>query len=453
MSIDNSILWIQSTVVKRQLNLSTRTAARGEAKTTKKGLEMKHVVVIGAGVVGLSAAHHLLKDGAQVTLIDKDPEGDKASFGNAGGIAVTEVIPASVPGILWKVPGWLLDPLGPLALRPTYAPKMIPWFWRFSQVGSAREVTRIAAALAALNGRTYDDLLPMLADNGMSGELHRKGALTVYETEAAYLSDAGAWELKSQHGIEMTALTGEEVREMEPALSPSVKRGVFTPQWSHINDPKRFVDLLRQSLLSKGLKIVRGEITDVLPSLGNTSVTIKLKDSQSLTADSVVVAAGAWSGLLAKRLGDHVLLESERGYNTTIPNPGVSLSREVIFAERHFVATPLSCGLRIGGAAEFGGLEAEANYKRSEALVKLASIYLPNLKSEGGKSWAGHRPATPDSLPVIGRSPHHSNVFYAFGHGHLGLTQAASTGRLVSDLVFGIKPAIDVTPYSIERFH
>ncbi|MHA5498440.1 NAD(P)/FAD-dependent oxidoreductase [Pseudomonas aeruginosa] len=413
---------------------------------------MKHVVVIGAGVVGLSAAHHLLKDGAQVTLIDKDPEGDKASFGNAGGIAVTEVIPASVPGILWKVPGWLLDPLGPLALRPTYAPKMIPWFWRFSQAGSAHEVSRISAALAALNSRTYDDLLPMLADNGMSAELHRKGALTVYETEAAYKADSGAWDLKARHGVEMKALTGDEAREMEPALGASVTRGVFTPQWSHINDPKRFVDLLRQSLLNKGLKIIKGEISDVRPAPGDGSITVVLEGNQLVKADKVVIAAGAWSGILAKRLGDHVLLESERGYNTTISNPGVSLSREIIFAERHFVATPLSCGLRIGGAAEFGGLDANANFKRSDALVKLASIYLPNLKSEGGQAWAGHRPATPDSLPVIGRSPTHSSVFYAFGHGHLGLTQAATTGRLVSDLVFESLPAIDVSPYSIERF-
>lgn len=414
---------------------------------------MKHVVVIGAGIVGLAAAHHLLRDGARVTVIDKDPEGDKASFGNAGGIAVTEIVPASTPGILWKVPGWLLDPLGPLSIGPRHATRMIPWFRRFSQVGSSREFTRITAALAALNGRTYSDLLPMLARNGLSGELKRNGALTVYETGQAFLRDAGIWDLKAQYGIEMEVLTGDEAREMEPALGGAVTRGVFTPQWSHVNDPKRLVDLLRQSLLLNGLSIVRGETVDLLPRLSTTSVTIKLSDGRSIDASHVVVAAGAWSGMLAKRLDDHVLLESERGYNTTFQTSDVVLSREVIFAERNFVASPLGCGLRIGGAAEFRGLDAEANFKRSEALAKLASIYLPKLKTEGGTRWAGHRPTTPDSLPVIGRSPHYPNVLYAFGHGHLGLTQAATTGRLVSDLVFGIKPPINMTPYSIERFH
>ena len=156
--------------------------------------------------------------------------------------------------------------------------------------------------------------------------------------------------------------------------------------------------------------------------------------------------------MLARSLGDRVSLESERGYNTTLPSPGVALAREVIFAERKFVATPLSIGLRIGGAAEFGGLDAKANYRRAEALVKLGSRYLPGLSSDGGITWAGHRPATPDSLPVIGSSPRHANVFYAFGHGHLGLTQAATTGRLIADLVVSRPPPLDLAPYAISRF-
>lgn len=414
---------------------------------------MKHVVVVGAGIVGLAIAHHLLREGAKVTIVDRDLEGDKASFGNAGGIAVTEVIPASVPGLLTKVPGWLLDPLGPLALRPAYAPKLIPWFLRFSKAGSASEVKRIAAALASINGRVYEDLLPLLADNGLSGELHQLGALTVYENEAAYVKDAAQWALKRAHGVDVQPLTGAETREMEPALSATISRGVFTPQWSHINDPKVLVDKLRAALLARGLAVVTGEVANVLSTVGNTSVSVELQGGRSISADKAIIAGGAWSGVLAKRIGDRVLLESERGYNTTIAEPGVKLTREVIFAERHFVATPLSCGLRIGGAAEFGGLAAQANFKRSEALAKLASIYLPKLTTAGGKFWAGHRPATPDSLPVIGVSNHNPNVIYAFGHGHLGLTQAATTGRLVSDLVFAKAPPIDLAPFAISRFN
>jgi D-amino-acid dehydrogenase len=413
-------------------------------------LTAESVVVIGAGIVGIATAYHLVREGAAVTIVDRAPEGDKASFGNAGAIAVTEIVPASVPGLAWQVPRWLLDPLGPLAVRPAHVLKLVPWLWRFFQAGTPKEVSRIASALAALNNRVYEDLRPMLAETGLSGELNERGALTVYESEQGFRRDAEEWALKRDHGIAIENLTGEGARDMEPALGAIVHRAVFTPQWSHINDPKRLVDSLREWLRIRGVRFVTGDVIDISDPGGVPQ--IDLAGGRCITADKVVVAAGAWSGELAKRLGDPVLLESERGYNTTLPDPGVTVSREVIFAERKFVATPLSCGLRIGGAAEFGGLDAEPNFKRSQALVTLATRYLPRLKLDGGTNWAGHRPATPDSLPVIGASPRHPKVFYAFGHGHLGLTQAATTGRLISNLIRGVPTPIDLSPYAIGRF-
>jgi D-amino-acid dehydrogenase len=414
-------------------------------------LATESVVVVGAGIVGIAAAYHLLREGAGVTVIDRAPEGDKASFGNAGGIAVSEIVPASVPGLAWRVPRWLLDPLGPLAIRPAHVIELIPWLWRFSQVGTPKEVSRVSSALFVLNSRVYDDLLPMLAETGLSDELNERGALTVYESEDGFQRDAEAWALKRDHGIAIKNVTGEEAREMEPALGTIVHRAVFIPQWSHINDPKCLVDSLREWLRTRGVTFIAGDVIDISDS-GADMPQVSLAGGRSIAATKVVVAAGAWSGELAKRLGDRVLLESERGYNTTLPDPGVALSRELIFAERQFVATPLSCGLRIGGAAEFGGLHAEPNFKRSHALVTLATRYLPGLRTDGGTNWAGHRPATPDSLPVIGASPRHPNVLYAFGHGHLGLTQAATTGRLISDLIRGAPTPIDLSPYSIGRF-
>jgi len=237
---------------------------------------------------------------------------------------------------------------------------------------------------------------------------------------------------------------------MEPALGPRVHRAVWTPQWSYVSSPRRIVNELREWLVRAGVTIAQGEVNALLPEQASPQVV--LTNGTRLPVDKIVVAAGAWSGRLAGALGDRVLLESERGYNMTIPNSGVSLERLLIFAERKFVATPLREGLRIGGAAEYGGLRAKANYKRSDVLVELARTYLPGLQTDGGTSWAGHRPATPDSLPVIGRSPRHPHLFYAFGHGHLGLTQSATTGKLVSELVLDGRPSIDLAPYAIERF-
>ncbi len=409
-------------------------------------MERGTAIVVGAGIVGLAVGFHLAAEGWAVTLVDRDPDGDRASFGNAGGIAVTEVIPASVPGLLWKVPGWLLDPLGPLAVRPGHALRLLPWLWRFARAGRPAETERIAAALGALNGRIYDDLLPMLDRAGLSGELRRPGALTVYESPAARERDAASWALKRRHGVVAEFLDGPAVRALEPALGPLAACGVFTPQWSSVNDPRHLWTGLRDWLLRQGVRMVAGEVS------GLERGRVRLADGAALPADAIVVAAGAWSGRLARGIGDPVLLESERGYNTTIPQPGVRLGREIIFAERSFVATPLAGGLRIGGAAEFGGLAAAANFKRSAALARLAAMYLPGLRTEGGQDWAGHRPTTPDSLPVIGPSPRLPGVFYAFGHGHLGLTQAASTGRIIADLVAGRVPPIDVAPFGIERF-
>jgi D-amino-acid dehydrogenase len=397
-----------------------------------------HVVVVGAGIIGLAAAYHLVKEGARVTVVDRDPDGDKASYGNAGGIAVTEVVPASSPGVLWRVPGWMMDPLGPLAIRPLHAPKLIPFLIRFAKASTPQEAERISHALAAINLRVYDDLVPMLRDIGLSEHLHRSGALSVYETEAGYRRDVDEWACKRARGIEVQDITATEAREMEPALGPLVQRAVFTPQWSDVSDPKLIVHGLRDWLLSQSVAIRKSEVHSITPA--------------SLTADRVVVAAGAWSALLARQLGDRAILESERGYNMTFPAPGIRLQREVIFAERKFVAASLSCGLRIGGAAEFGGLHAAPNYKRSRALVELARRYLPGLQTDGGVSWAGHRPTTPDSLPVISRSDHDPQVFYAFGHGHLGLTQAATTGRLISQMVLQQPTPIDMAPYRISRF-
>jgi D-amino-acid dehydrogenase len=407
------------------------------------------VLVVGAGIVGLGCAFHLRKDGLAVTVIDRDPEGDKASFGNAGGIGISEVVPAAVPGVFWRIPGWLLDPLGPLALRPSHAPKLVPWLWRFSRSAAPSEVARISAALAALNLRVYDDLVPMLAETGLSGELERKGALSVYETEAGYRRDDAEWALKRSLGIETSEISGDEARRMEPALGPIVHRAIVTPQWGHVSDPKRIVDGLRGWLQGNGVEFVTGEVAAIVVS-GTPSVA--LADGRTLSAGKLIVAAGAWSGILSRGIGDPVLLESERGYNTTLPAPGIALGQEVIFAERKFTATPLSCGLRIGGAAEFAGLTAAPNYRRSRALVTLARRYLPGLEASGGTEWMGHRPATPDGLPVISASRRHPSLFYAFGHGHVGLTQAATTGRLIADLVGGRAPIVNLSPYSIARF-
>lgn len=408
------------------------------------------VVVIGAGIVGLACAYHLVRDGQAVTVVDREPEGDRASFGNAGGIAVTEVLPASVPGLVWRVPGWLIDPLGPLSIRPAHAPRLVPWLVRFLRSGRPAEMRRIAGAIAALNHAVLGDLRPMLQAIGLERDLRPDGCLTVYRSEAASVLDSWAWALQDELGMPGERLTGDQARELEPALSSTIAAAVFQPQWAQLADPRRLVERLAAWLQEQGVALRRGEARALEPSAAG--VRVQLSGGETVEAKRVVVATGAWSRALAKSVGDPVLLESERGYNTTITVPRIKLGRQVTFAEAKFVASPLDPGLRIGGAAEFAGLDAPANFARSKALATLAERYLPGLETAGGTAWMGQRPSTPDSLPVLGPSPRAPAVLYAFGHGHLGLTQAATTGRITADLVAGRDPGLAVEPYSIARF-
>jgi D-amino-acid dehydrogenase len=421
------------------------------AASTRASPATADVVVIGGGIVGLACAWSALKDGARVAIVDPDFEGDRTSHGNAGGIAVTESTPISVPGLFFKAAKWLVDPLGPLALDWKHIPAALPWFLAFRRAGNPERFRSISRALAKLNNRVYDDIVPMFKDIGAMDTFYRRGALTVYETDEAFKADAAEWAFKRELGVRCRTMDATEVRECEPSLAPVFRHGVFLEDWSHIGDPKQLVTQLRHRIRALGAQFVIGRATAIDPSDALAPAAV-LSTGERVKGRRLVVATGAWSAGLAASIGDRVLLDSERGYNTTLPAHGISLSREVIFAERKFVATPLDIGLRIGGAAEFAGLEAPPNYKRSDALLALGKQFLPGINDQGAVKWMGHRPATPDSLPVIGRSPRVPSVVYAFGHGHLGLTQSATTGALVADLLADRTPGIALEEYAIERF-
>jgi len=412
-----------------------------------------HLVVAGAGIVGLSCAWAAQCRGWRVTLIDRDFNGDCASHGNAGSLAVAECVPLSLAGLGLKPLQWLLDPLGPLAIRPAHAPRLWPWYRALRKVAQPTTVARIGDALAALNQRALADFEAMLAALNLSGDLHKCGALTVYETRQAFAQSQSAWEFKRARGVRWRNVAVDELRVLEPGLAPVFQHAVMLEDCAHVDDPKRIVEALRQRVQVQGAALITGEAHRLMPhSDAGAYAGVQLADGRQIRGDKVLVAAGAWSARLARTVGDRALLESERGYNTTLPASRACLSREVIFAERMFVAAPLAVGLRIGGAAEFAGLDAPANYRRSDALLALARRYIANLDEHGAQQWMGQRPTTPDTLPVIGASPNHPRILYAFGHGHLGLTQSATTAALIGDLLDKRQSPIDLAPYAIGRF-
>ena len=407
------------------------------------------VIVIGAGVVGLSAALMAQARGLSVTVVDREGPAAGASAGNAGAFAFTDILPLASPGILRKAPKWLLDPLGPLTIPPAYALQIAPWLYRFWRACSPRAVAASTAAQTAMMDLSRAELEPFLAATGTLGMLRKYGNLQVYETEAEFRAALPGWAARTAHGIEFRHLNAEEMAEVQPGLSTRFTRGTFTPGWWSIADPKDYVLALAARFQAQGGTILRAEVTGLTPQ--DWGVYIQTK-TEPLMADKVVLAAGAFSHRIAATLGEKIPLETERGYNTTLPVDALGLRCQVTFGGHGFVVSRLSTGVRVGGAVELGGLSLPPNYKRSEAMLRKAKTFLPGLKTEGGKQWMGFRPSLPDSLPAIGRAKASPHVVYAFGHGHLGLTQSAGTARIVADLLTDAAPPIDLTPFSPQRF-
>jgi D-amino-acid dehydrogenase len=408
------------------------------------------VVVIGAGVVGLSAALAAQARGLSVTVIDREGPAAGASAGNAGALAFTDILPLASPGIMKKAPRWLLDPLGPLSVPPAYALQIAPWMYHFWRACSARHVAASIAAQTALMDLSKAELEPFLAATGTAGMLEKRGNLQVYESAAELKASQPGWDVRAAHGIEFHHLDAGEMSDLQPGLSPRFTHGTFTPGWYSVADPKLYTEALAERFKAKGGDLRIAEITGLSSVEGG--VDLLLADGTTLRAEQVVVSAGAHSHLIARSLGEKIPLETERGYNTTLPADAFDLRTQITFGGHGFVVTRLSTGIRVGGAVELGGLKLPPSYKRAEAMLTKARAFLPGLKPAGGTQWMGFRPSLPDSLPAIGHARATARVIYAFGHGHLGLTQSAGTARLVADLLTGRAPAITLTPFSPQRF-
>jgi D-amino-acid dehydrogenase len=408
------------------------------------------VTVLGGGIVGLSCALALQRDGRAVTIIDRARPGQGASYGHAGGIAVTWVSPQGIPGIVRRLPKWIVDPLGPVAVRWAYLPRLIPWFIRLRRHSSTSEVDRLSAALASLMGESWAAWDRSLTDTGSHDLVRHGGSLSVYPNRAYMESDRVPWDLRQRHGFSWEPLEGSDLRRMEPALADDYGFGIFEPLAKWCEDPSGITDALVRRLLDNGAVIEERNVTSLLTD--NDAVTALRTTTGDVEVSSVVIAAGAWSHRFAGQLGHRVPLESERGYHVDLPNPGIMPARILSLAAHKVVATPMRQGLRLSGTAEFSGVDSPPDFRRADALLEIGRRALPGLNTDGFSQWSGDRPILPDSLPVIGRDPLFSNVFHAFGHSHIGFTLGPLTGELIADAVAGREPKVPLDPFRLDRF-
>lgn len=408
------------------------------------------IAIVGGGIIGICAAAYLAEAGKSVTVFDRTGICEETSSGNAGAFAFSDVLPLAHKGMMRNLPKWLADPLGPLSIPPAYLPKLLPWLYRFWRAGAARHYEAALAAQVGLMELAQAEWAGLMERSGTRSMLREDGSLELYESEGEYRASLSGWAARDRFGIGYRHVEGEEMAALQPGLSPRFVRGTFVPGWKTVADPKLLGKAVWAYAEKFGARFEKARVEHI--GAGPAGAVLTLAGGAECRTATVVLAAGAWSHLLAKELGDAVPLETERGYNTTLPSSAFDVRRQLIFGGHGFVVTPLSTGLRVGGAVELGGVGRPPNYARSKALLAKAQRFLPGLKAEGGREWMGFRPSLPDSRPVIGRAGRHRAVIYAFGHGHLGLTQGAATGRLIRDLVQEQTPALDLSPFSPRRF-
>ncbi|CCV10911.1 FAD-binding oxidoreductase [Mesorhizobium sp. STM 4661] len=408
------------------------------------------IAVIGGGIIGICAAAYLAEAGRNVTIFDRTGICEETSSGNASAFAFSDVLPLAHKGMIRQLPKWLADPLGPLSIPPAYLPTLMPWLVRFWRAGRGDRYETSLAAQAGLMRLTEVEWAGLMARSGTTDMLREDGSLELYESEAEFRASLPGWMARQRFGIGFSHVEGDALAALQSGLSPRFVKGTFVPGWKTVADPESLGKAIWAYAETKGARFERARIDHI--EAGQDGATLTLADGSARQARHLVVAAGAWSHLLARQLGDRIPLETERGYNTTLPKSAFDVKRMLIFSGHGFVITPLEAGLRVGGAVELGGIERPPNFARAKALLRKAQNFLPGLDPAGGREWMGFRPSLPDSLPVIGRARQAGNIVYAFGHGHLGLTQAAATGRLIRELVLGQNPALDLSSFSPNRF-
>ncbi len=417
----------------------------------------RHVVVIGAGIVGVASALELLDDGHRVSLLDPGEPGgmQAASYGNGCWLSPMSVIPPALPGVWRKLPGYLTDPLGPLTIRWRHLPRALPWLLRYLAAGrSEAHVARTAHALRPLllDGPA---LHRRLADGAGIGHLiEQRGALYVFPERRDFAAEALAWRLRAEVGVRWLELDADELRQREPALSRHYRFAVLVEEGGHCRDPGALVAGLAARAVERGAARVRASARGFRIAHGRLRAV--LTDAGEIVCDAAVISAGAHSAALARAGGDRVPLESERGYHALLRDPEVMPRLPMMPSDGKMAVAPTDGGLRCAGQVEIAGLAAAPDWRRAailrDHLLRMFPALPRDLPAERVQVWMGHRPSTPDGLPCIGPASGSADIVHAFGHGHVGLVAGPRTGRVVAQVIGGRPPEIPLAPFDPRRF-
>ncbi len=406
------------------------------------------VGIIGAGIQGISNALFLQKKGFKVTIFDREEPGSPvASYGNAGHFSPYASVPINRPDVLTDVPAMLLSSTGPLALKWNYVPKMIPWFLQFIKNCSTKKMMHTAKnmhQILDLALPAYDELFDEIE---LEGLVEKKGILYIWNNQSLKSRELEI-NIRNELGVDQQEVTSKEIHDLEPNIKPIYHGGVFYQYGRHARNPRKILLKLYELFLKKGGKFLKMNIKDI--NFIDEKPVIRA-ETQSFLFDKIVVACGSFSKKLTDNLDEKIPLDTERGYHVHFKDCDHLLSRPVIFQNRGFGITPMEQGLRVVGTVEFGGLDNPLSKARVKNLINNAKYMMGNLP-EHEDEWLGFRPTLPDYLPVIGPSKKYKNVFYCFGHHHLGWTLGPISGKIISGMIAEENTNLDLKPYSSLRF-
>tara|TARA_B100000029_G_scaffold385320_1_gene380980 strand:+ start:956 stop:2212 length:1257 start_codon:yes stop_codon:yes gene_type:complete len=407
------------------------------------------ICVIGAGIQGVCISLNLIKKGLKVTLFDREEPGKKsASYGNAGHFSPYASVPINRPDILVDVPSMLLSSTGPLALKWNYVPKMLPWFFKFIKNCNRKKMMHTAKymhQILDLALPAYDELFQEI---DISGLVEKKGILYFW-TDKDLKSRQLEIDIRNELGAEQKLLTPHEIHDLEPNIKKIYHGGVLYPSARHARNPKKILLKLFDLFIKRGGRFEKKNIQSI--SFADNNKPVIKSELNFHKFDKAVIACGAFSKRLTDKLDEKIPLETERGYHVHFKGYDHLLTRPVIFLNRGFGITPMEQGLRVVGTVEFGGLKNPPTKKRILNLINNARYLFPELKDHYDE-WLGFRPTLPDFLPVIGPSKNHKNLFYCFGHHHLGWTLGAISGKIISKLITGENTNLDLSVYKSARF-
>ncbi|MDA7688849.1 FAD-binding oxidoreductase [Candidatus Pelagibacter sp.] len=405
--------------------------------------------IVGAGIQGISNALFLQKKGFSVTIFDRDEPGSPAaSYGNAGHFSPYASVPINRPDVLTDVPAMLLSTTGPLALKWNYVPKMIPWFLQFIRNCTTKRMMHTAKnmhQILDLALPAYDELFDEIE---LGGLVEKKGILYIWNDQSLKSRELEI-KVRNELGVDQQVVSPKEIHDLEPNIKPIYHGGVYYQYGRHARNPKKILLKLYDLFLKKGGKFLKMNIKDI--NFNDEKPIIKA-ETQSFLFDKIVIACGSFSKKLTDNLDEKIPLDTERGYHVHFKDCDHLLSRPVIFQNRGFGITPMEQGLRVVGTVEFGGLDNPLSKSRVKNLIDNAKYMMGDLP-EHEDEWLGFRPTLPDYLPVIGPSKKHKNVFYCFGHHHLGWTLGPISGKIISGMIAEENTNLDLKPYSSLRFN